>query len=205
MLPGTADRGIAMWPFGKSKAQREDEAAFMAKEWSKVAFDAYVPDGLLQKGVLSDYYVMGYVVRRINLTAVMACRANNVPESSAAMMTDWLINDFLGPDARAAVNQRLKATATESPEGKEIGRGSDAATRLINYWMGFKDIKTDPNYHKAVEVSRSLSQDPMQMPEITNIVYALESLTFGRYFRDKIGHPSLTAITDAMRPRFSPR
>ena len=193
-----------MWPFGKSRAQGENEAALVAKEVTKAAFDMYIPDGLLRRGVLGDFYILGYVVRRMNLAAVTACRSNNVPENCTAKITDWLIAEFFDDSARVTITQRLANTQRGTPEGNEIGRGTDAATRLFNYWMGYKDIKTDPQYQSAVEVSRSLSHNPMQVPDITSIVGAFESLTFGKYFTDRIGSPSLSAIKDSMRPPVSP-
>ena len=193
-----------MWPFGKSRTQRENEAAFVAKEVTKAALDMYVPDGLLRRGVLEDFYILGYVVRRMNLAAVAACRSNKVPESCAAAIAEWLLAEFFDDITRVTITQRLDNTRRESLEGEDIGRGMDAATRLFNYWVGHKDIKTDPHYQEAVEVSRFSSKNTLDMPDITSIVHTLEYLTFYKYFSERIGHPSLSAVLDATRPRFPP-
>ena len=193
-----------MWPFGKSRTQRENEAALVAKEVTKAALDMYVPDGLLRRGVLEDFYILGYVARRMNLAAVAACRSNKLPESLAAAITEWLLSEFFDDITRAVIKQRLDNTRRDSLEGKELGRGVDAATRLFNYWMGHKDIKSDPRYQEAVERLRFSSQNALDIPDITGIVHSLEHLTFCKYFSERIGAPSLSAVHDATRPRFPP-
>jgi hypothetical protein len=158
-----------------------------------------VPDGLLARGVTEDYYILGYVIGRIRTAAVAACASNNLSDSTANGMTEFIIAKFFDAGTRATTSQRINTTPTESVQGREIARGIADATRLFHYWNGFKDIKTDPNYQKAFERAHVFSPNP----DIHELVHALEQVTFGTYFGDKIGHPSLTAIKNAMRPRFS--
>ena len=190
-----------MWPFGKSNNSRIQDAATIAFQFSKGAFDMYVPDGLLKKGAVTNYYVMGYVWRRLILSAALGCRTVGVSDKYADAITEKLLHEFFDDSTIELVAKRMRDTPIESAEGKDIGRGFDDATRICNYWIEHMDVKTDANYAAAVSLARQLSDNSGSMPTHAEILGCLESMTFGRYFGDKVGMPSMAALQGAIRRR----
>lgn len=144
---------------------------------------------------------MGYVWRRLILSAALGCRSQGISDTYAGGMTEKLAHEFFDDSTIEIVAKRMRDTPTESAEGRDIGRGVDDATRICNYWIEHRDVKADANYAAAVSLSRQLSDNPARMPTLAEILGSLESMTFGRYFGNKVGMPSMAALQGAIRPR----